>query len=179
MPHYGAGHVGKEYWARPPLGHFRLEPPAHGAIGVDQVRRRVHHGTGPVLVPHRSDFAAQCVFRIADQPKRERAPGILPKGFVIFVRRLIDLRVANEPFAELPAVLGSLRTDAEDRNVVFLVPTVLIDKGRNLGPAPRSPLTAVEKDNRGRSLLQRRWKYDCIMIDIFQSRLRKHCADIQ
>jgi hypothetical protein len=66
---------------------------------------------------------------------------------VIFVRRLVDLRVANEPLAQLPAVFGRLRADAEDGDVVFLVSSVLIDKGRNLGPAPRSPLTAVEEDN--------------------------------
>ncbi len=70
------------------------------------------------------------------------------------MRRLVDLRITNDPLAELPAVFGRLRADPEDGDVVFLVPSVLIDKGRNLGPTPRSPLTAVEKDNRSRRFFQ-------------------------
>jgi hypothetical protein len=98
---------------------------------------------------------------------------------VIFVRRLVDLRVANEPLAELPAVFGRLRADPEDGDIVFLISSVFVDKGRNLGPAPRSPLTAVEKDNRSRRLFQHRWKFHRIVIDIFQNRLGKSCSDIQ
>jgi hypothetical protein len=77
---------------------------------------------------------------------------------VILVRRLIDLCVANKALAELPAVFGGLRADSEDGDIVFLVSSVLIDKGRNLGPTPRSPLTAVEENNRGRRFFQHRWK---------------------
>jgi hypothetical protein len=66
---------------------------------------------------------------------------------VILVRRLVDLRIANEPLAQLPAVVGGLRADSEDGDVVFLISAVLVDKGRNLGPTPWSPLTAVEKNN--------------------------------
>ena len=66
---------------------------------------------------------------------------------MILVRRLIDLRVTNETLAQLPAVVGGLRADPEDSDVVLLIPSVLIDKGRDLGPTPRSPLTAVEKNN--------------------------------
>jgi len=65
---------------------------------------------------------------------------------VILVRCLVDLRVANEPLAQLPAVVGRLRADPEDGDVVFLVSSVLIDKGRNLGTTPRSPLAAVDKN---------------------------------
>jgi hypothetical protein len=98
---------------------------------------------------------------------------------MIFVRRLVDLRVANEPFSELAAVVGRLRADAEDGDVVFLISSVLIDKGRNLGPTPRSPLATVKKDNRGRGLLQRRWKLHGNVIDVFQNGFRKPRADIQ
>ena len=66
---------------------------------------------------------------------------------MILVRRLVDLRVANDTLAQLPAVVGGLRADPEDSDVVLLIPAVLIDKGRNLGPTPRSPLTAVENNN--------------------------------
>jgi hypothetical protein len=98
---------------------------------------------------------------------------------VILVRRLVDLRVADKPLAQLPAVFGRLRADPENGDVVFLVSSVFINKGRNLGPAPRSPLTAVEKDNRSRRFPQHRWKVHGIVIDIFQTRLGKVCADIQ
>ncbi len=94
------------------------------------------------------------------------------------MRRPVDLRVANNPLSELPAVLGRLRADAEDGDVVFPISSVFVDKGRNLGKAPRSPLTAVEKDNRGGRLLQYRWKFHWIVIDVFQSRMGKAHADI-
>jgi hypothetical protein len=132
-----------------------------------------------MLLPHGSDFTAQCVFWIPYQPERKSAPRILPKGFVIFVGCLIELSVANKPFTELAAVLGCLRADPEDRDVIFLVSTVLIDKGRDLGPAPRSPLPTVEKHDRGRRLLQHRWKRDRMIVDILQGLLGKHCPDIQ
>jgi hypothetical protein len=53
------GHGGKQYRTRPSLGHLRLKPPAHDSTGVDQVRRRVNHGTGPVLVSNRAHFSCQ------------------------------------------------------------------------------------------------------------------------
>lgn len=98
---------------------------------------------------------------------------------MIPVRRLVDLRVANEPLAQLPAVFGGLRADPEDGDVVFLVSSVLINKGRNLGPTPRSPLTAVEKNNGGWRSRQHRWKLHWLVVDIIQTRRGKLCADIQ
>jgi hypothetical protein len=96
---------------------------------------------------------------------------------VILVRRLIELRVANQPLAELPAVLGGLRTDAENRDVILFIPAVFIDKGRNLRPAPGSPLAPIEKYNRRRRRLERCRKRDGFSIDIFQIGLGKLCAD--
>jgi len=174
-----ASHLGKQYGAWAPLGHFRLESPLDDRIGVKQVRRCVDHGAGPVFLSNRADLCSQRIFWIADQLKRKCALWILPKGWVIFVRRLVDLRVANEPLSELPAVFGRLRADPENGDIVLLIPSVFVDKGRNLGPAPRSPLTSVEKDNRGRRSFQHRWKLHWIVIDIFQSRFGKSRADFQ
>ncbi len=138
----------------------------------------MNHRAGPGPLSNRADFCCQRIFRIADQPKRKRTLWILPESFVIFVRRLVDLRVANDPLAELPAVFGALRADPEDSDLIFFVSSVLVDKGRNLGPAPRSPLAAVEKDNRcGRSFKGGR-KLNRQAVDIFQTRLGKSCADI-
>lgn len=55
----GARHLRKQYGTRPPLGHFRLKSPADHGIGVDQVRCRVNHGSGPVLLSDRADFCGQ------------------------------------------------------------------------------------------------------------------------
>lgn len=92
---------------------------------------------------------------------------------MIAVCRLVDLRVANDPLAQLPAIFGGLWTDPEDGDLVFLVSSVLINKGRNLGPTPRSPLTTVEKHNRGWRSFQYRWKLHGMLVDIFQTRLGK------
>jgi hypothetical protein len=139
----------------------------------------MHHGAGPVLFSNRPDLAAQRVLRIADQPERKSAAGILPEGFVISVSCLIEPSVANKPFTELPPVLAWLGADPEDRDVVFLVSTVLIDKGRDLGPAPRSPLAAVEEHNRGRRFLQHGRKRNRAIIDILQGLLGKRYPDFQ
>ena len=98
---------------------------------------------------------------------------------MILVSRLVDQRVANDPLAELPAVFRRLRADPVDGDVIFLVPAVFVDKGRNLGPAPGSPLPAVEKDNRGRRFFQDRWEFNRISIDVLQRRLRESRAYIQ
>ena len=143
----GTRHLCKQYWTRPSLGHFGLKSPADDGIGIDQVRCGMNHGAGPVFLSDRADFCGQRILRIGNQTKRERALWVLPKGLVILVRRLIDLSVANDPLAQLPAVFSGLRADPENRDVVFLVSSVLINKGRNLGPAPRSPLTAVKENN--------------------------------
>lgn len=98
---------------------------------------------------------------------------------MVFVGSLIDLCVTNQPFAELPAVFGCLGADPKDRDVILLVSTVLINKGRNLGPAPRSPLAAVKKHDRGRRLLQYRWKCNRSIVDILQGLRGKCCPNLQ
>lgn len=55
----GARHLRKQYWTRPPLGHFGLKSPADHRIGVDQVCCRVNHGAGPVLLSNGTHFCSQ------------------------------------------------------------------------------------------------------------------------
>jgi hypothetical protein len=71
----------------------------------------------------------------------------LPKSIVILVGRLVNLRITDDPLSQLPAMLGRLRTDPENGRVTFLVSPVFVDKGRNLGPTPRSPLTTVKEND--------------------------------
>jgi hypothetical protein len=107
------------------------------------------------------------LLRIADEPKGEHALGILPKGFVIPVGRLIDLRIADDSLAQLPAMLGRLWTDTEDGRVVFLISPIFIDKGRNLGPTPGSPLTTVKENDRRWRLCQHRGELYRFAVNVF------------
>lgn len=173
-----AGDISKQDRTRSPLGHFRLEPPANDSLQVEQIRRCLDHGTAPVLIPNHPGLSAQYLLGIADQTKRKSAPRVLPEGIVILVSCLVDSCVTNNPLAELPAVFSRLGADPVDGDVIFPVSAVFIDKGRNLGPAPRSPLPAVEENNRSRRLFQDRWEFNRISIDILQSRLRESRADI-
>lgn len=133
----------------------------------------------PVLVANRSDLSAQSLLWIADEPKRKCALGVLPEGIMVLVRRLVELGITNDPFPQLPAVFGRLRADPENGDVVLLVSSVFVDKGRNLGPTPRSPLSAVKENDRSRCLLQHRWELYRFTIDILQGRCGKYRTDIQ
>jgi len=128
----------------------------------------MHHGTAPVMLAKRPDLFAQCALGIADEPKRKGALGILPKGIVRLVSCLVELGIANDALAELPAVFRRLRANPEDGDVVRSESFVLVDKGRDLGPTPGSPLPPIEENNRGRRLLKNRWKLNRISIDILQ-----------
>lgn len=77
---------------------------------------------------------------------------------MILVGRLVDLRIADDPLPQLPAMRGRLWTDPENGDIVFLVSPIFVDKGRNLGPTPRSPLPTVKENDGRRRLCQHRWK---------------------
>jgi hypothetical protein len=170
-----AGHGGETDRAGPPLRHLRLEPPPNDSLRVQQVRRCINHGTGPVLVANRSDLSAQATLGIADEPQRKGALGILPKGMVRFVSCLIELGIANDSLAELPAVFRRLRANSEDGDVVFSESFVLVDKGRDLGPTPGSPLPPVEENDGGWRLTKDRWKLNRISLDILQ----RYCGKLR
>lgn len=133
---------------------------------------------GPVLVANRADLFAQCTVGIANESKRKAALGILPKGIVGLVIYLVELGVANNSLAQLAAVFRRLRADPEDGDIVLSESLVLVDKGRDLGPTPRSPLPTIEENDGGRRLLKNRWKLNRISIDILQGYRGKLCPDI-
>ena len=128
----------------------------------------MNHGTAPVLLANRPDLFAQCTLGIANESKRKGALGILPKGIVRLVSCLVELGVANNSLAQLPAIFRRLRANPEDGDVVLSESFVLVDKGRDLGPTPRSPLPPIEKNDGGRRFLEYRWKLHRIAIDILQ-----------
>ena len=131
-----------------------------------------------MLLANRPNLFAQSAVGIANESKRKGAFGILPKGIVRLVSCLVELGIANNSLAELPAVFRRLRANAEDGDVVLSESLVLVDKGRDLGPTPGSPLSPVEENDGGRRLLEHRWKLNRISIDILQGYRGKLCSDI-
>ena len=131
-----------------------------------------------MLVANRADLFAQATLRIADEPQRKAALGILPKGIVRLVSCLIELGVANDSLTELPAVFRRLRANSEDGDVVFSESFVFVDKGRDLGPTPGSPLPAVKENDGGRCFLKDRWKLNRISIDLLEGYRGKLCTDV-
>lgn len=77
---------------------------------------------------------------------------VLPKGIMTFVRRLIQTGVTEGAVPKLFAMVRTLGANPDDGHVVFAISLVLVNKGRNLGPAPGSPLTTIEEYDCGRSL---------------------------
>ena len=64
--------------------------------------------------------------------------------------RAVFLAVAGNPIDKFLTLFRRFDTDTEDLHFPFHVTLGFIDKGRHLGPAPRSPTAAIEKnDGRG------------------------------
>lgn len=175
----GPRHLRQEDRTGTSLSHFRLKAPANDSFRVKQIGGWVHHGSMPVLFPNRTDLCAQGLLRIADQSEWKGALWILPKGVMILVSRLINLGVADDSLPQLPTVLCRLRADSKNGNVVFLISSVFVDEGRNLGPAPGSPLSPIKEDNRRGRRVQDRGECDRLAINIFQDHRRKLCTDFE
>ena len=61
----------------------------------------INHGSAPVTLSFGSNLSAQGTFWIWDQPDRESARRILPKGFMCLVGGLIQMGIAKGPLTEL------------------------------------------------------------------------------
>ena len=124
------------------------------------------------------NLSAQGTVWIWDQPHGESARRILPKGIMVLMGRLIHLSIVNGSPTELLSMICGLWTDAEDGHVIFPVSFVLVDKGRNLGSTPWSPLATVEKDDRCRCLCEDCWELNYLPINILQFSSRKFAAKL-
>ena len=131
-----------------------------------------------MVVANRANLFAQATLRIADEPQRKAALGILPKGIVRLMSGLIELGIANDSITKLPAVCRRLRANAENGDVVFSESFVFVDKGRDLGPTPGSPLPAVKENDGGGCFLKDRRKLNRISIDLLEGCRGKLRADV-
>ena len=61
--------------------------------------------------------------------------------------RALLLAVPRHALEQFFSFFRRLDADAEDLHFSFEIPFPLINKGRHLGPAPRSPATALEKNH--------------------------------
>ncbi len=172
------GHGGKLDGTGMSGGHTGLEPPAHAPFPVHYKGRGKNHGAAPMFLPFGADRFAQRTIGIADQPYGKNTLGVLPEGVMSFMTRLVELGILDGPLPELPPMLCGLGAGPDDCNTELSEPFVFINKGRNLGPAPRSPLAAVEKNHRGRHLLEDSGKLNRLPVDILEHRVWESRTDL-
>lgn len=87
-----------------------------------------------------ADRADEIRFRVAQETKWIRIQGDM--GPVL-------LAVPGDTFQKLSALFRWIDADAQNLDSLRKVSLGLVDKGRHLGPAPRSPTAAVEEDDGG------------------------------
>jgi hypothetical protein len=117
--------------------------PLHFAAGIDYVGDGSSDESRPVTFILRADGANQLSIGIGEKSERIRIERNM---------RAIFLTVARDALEKFLTLVGRLDADAENLDLAFNVSFGLINKGRHLGPAPRSPTAAVEKYYRRRSL---------------------------
>ena len=83
--------------------------------------------------------------------------------------RTVLLTVARHTLEKFLSFVRRVDANADDLHVAFQISFPLVDKGRHLGPAPRSPTATIEKNNRGRRRAEDRWKFDRDAVDILKS----------
>jgi hypothetical protein len=93
--------------------------------------------------------------------------------------RPVLLAVARDALKKLLAFLRRLDADAQDMYFPFEISFPFINKGRHLGPAPRSPPATVEKYHRRRRVFKNRGKVDGGAVDVVEHRRGKLIADCQ
>ena len=82
--------------------------------------------------------------------------------------RPVLLAIARHAVEKFSAFFRRFNADAEDLNFSFEIALPLVDKGRHLGPAPRSPAAAVKENYRRRRLREHGGKFDGCPIDVFE-----------
>jgi len=74
--------------------------------------------------------------------------GIGEKSHGIWIERNmrpVFLAIASHALEKFLALFRRLNANAEDLNFSFEISFPLVNKGRHLGPAPRSPAATIEK----------------------------------
>ena len=107
----------------------------------------------------RAAGADQCRIGIAEQAHRIRVQWNMWPVF---------LAVTGDALKKFLADFGRLDADAEDLNFTFEIAFPLVNKGRHLGPAPRSPTAAVKEHDRCRRVRENGGKLDRRTVDVLQ-----------
>ena len=87
------------------------------------------------------------------------------------------LAIQGNPIAELAPFFSGLDAHAEDLNLIRNVSFALVNEGRHLGPAPRSPTATIKEYDSRRSFGERRRKFDHGAVDVGQSCGRESITD--
>jgi hypothetical protein len=82
--------------------------------------------------------------------------------------RAIFLAVAGDALAQLAPFFRRLDANAEDLDFLRHISLGFVNKGRHLGPAPRSPTAAIKKYDGGRCLSERRGEFDGDAVDVLK-----------
>ena len=91
--------------------------------------------------------------------------------------RLVLLAIQRHALEQFLALFRRFNADAENLHFSFQVSFPFVNKGRHLGPAPRSPAATLEANHRGRRLGERRGKCDGHAIVVFECCRGKLIAD--
>ena len=92
--------------------------------------------------------------------------------------RPIFLTIARDAVAQLASLFSGLDAHAKNLDLFGNIPFGFIDKGRHLGPAPRSPAAAVKEDHGRRRSSEDSWKFDGRAVNVFEFRGGKSVADL-
>ncbi len=92
--------------------------------------------------------------------------------------RPVFLAIAGDALAQFASLFGGLDTHTENLDLLGNVSLGFIDKGRHLGPAPRSPAAAVKEDDGRRRSSEHSWKFDRRAVNVFEFHAGKIVADL-
>ncbi len=92
--------------------------------------------------------------------------------------RPVFLAVARDALAQSAAFFGGLDAHAKNLDLFGNIPFGFVDKGRHLGPAPRSPAAAVKENHGRRRLSEHSWKFDRRAVNVFEFRAGEIIADL-
>jgi hypothetical protein len=91
--------------------------------------------------------------------------------------RAIFLAVASDALTKFSAFFGRFDADAENLNFLGNVSLGFINEGRHLGPAPRSPTTAVKKHHRCRRFREHSRKFHGLAVNVLEFGRGKRISD--
>lgn len=154
-----------------PIGSARTDVgPADFSGPIHNVGDRFGNETGPVPFVFGANGANELRFGVGQQAQRIGIERDM---------RPVFLAVARDALAQFATFFGGLDAHTKNLDLFGNIPFGFIDKGRHLGPAPRSPAAAVKEDDGRRRSSEDSWKFDGRAVNVFELRAGKRVADLQ